>query len=319
MQKASLSGTVGAKSGLFEFLRVKMGLSSKTARRRYMLFLLLIAPAFILRIVTAAYPILQTVQLSFTNLDLIKNTNEFVGLKNYQTMLVDPGVQGALSFTIILVVASTILDLVIGMLIALLLNANFYGRGFARTINLIPWAVPTIVAGYVFRWFLDDQFGLITTWLYQISGIRLAAFIDATMARVLVVLAYVWKDAPFIAVIFLAGLQGVPEELYDAAKVDGASAWQRFWRITIPLIMPLTVTMGMFRLLWSLGNFDLVYGLTQGGPGVATSVLALQVFRTGILFFKFGMASAISIVLLILVAIIGFIGLWLFRRTEVSY
>jgi multiple sugar transport system permease protein len=87
----------------------------------------------------------------------------------------------------------------------------------------------------------------------------------------------------------------------------------------MPLIMPLTVTMGMFRLLWSLGNFDLVYGLTQGGPGVATSVLALQVFRTGILFFKFGMASAISIVLLIFVGIIGMVGLWMFRKTEVSY
>jgi multiple sugar transport system permease protein len=287
--------------------------------RRLTLFILLIAPAFILRIVTAAYPIFQTIQLSFTNLDLIKNTNAFVGFKNYQAMLTDPGVKGALSFTTLLVVSSTALDLIVGMLVALLLNANFRGRGFARTINLIPWAVPTIVAGYVFRWLLDDQFGLLTNWIYAISGVHLAAFVNVVAAKVIVILAYVWKDAPFIAVIFLAGLQGVPQEIYDAAKVDGANAWNRFWLITMPLIMPLTVTMGMFRLLWSLGNFDLVYGLTQGGPGVATSVLALQVFRTGILFFKFGMASAISIVLLIFVGIIGVIGLWMFRKTEVSY
>jgi multiple sugar transport system permease protein len=319
MQKINPTDAVVVKNGLFGSIQARMGLSDKTVLRRYLLFLLLIAPAFILRIVTAAYPIFQTIQLSFTNLDLIKNTNAFVGLKNYINMQTDPGVQGALSFTIQMVVASTFLDLVIGMLIALMLNSNFRGRGFARTINLIPWAVPTIVAGYVFRWFLDDQFGLVTTWIYQLSGIHVAAFIDAAAAKTLVILAYVWKDAPFIAVIFLAGLQGVPDELYDAAKVDGANAWNRFWLITIPLIMPLTVTMGMFRLLWSLGNFDLVYGLTQGGPGVATSVLALQVFRTGILFFKFGMASAISIVLLILVAIIGIIGLWLFRKTDVSY
>jgi multiple sugar transport system permease protein len=205
------------------------------------------------------------------------------------------------------------------MLIALLLNAAFRGRGFARTINLIPWAVPTIVVGYVFRWLLDDQFGLLTNWIYLVSGVHLAAFVNVTVARTVVILTYVWKDAPFIAVIFLAGLQGVPQEIYDAAKVDGTNAWNRFWLITMPLIMPLTVTMGMFRLLWSLGNFDLVYGLTQGGPGVATSVLALQVFRTGILFFKFGMASAISIVLLIFVGIIGMVGLWMFRKTEVSY
>ena len=319
MQKASTLEPVGRKNNLLESLQLKMGISSSTVRRRFMLFLLLIAPAFILRFVTAAYPIFQTIQLSLTNLDLIKNTNAFVGLNNYRQMAVDPGVQGALSFTIILVVASTVLDLVFGMLVALLLNANFRGRGFARVINLIPWAVPTIVAGYVFRWFLDDQFGLITTWIFQVTGVHVAAFIHVASARILVVLAYVWKDAPFIAVIFLAGLQGVPDELHDAAKVDGANAWNRFWRITIPLIMPLTVTMGMFRLLWSLGNFDLVYGLTQGGPGVATSVLALQVFRTGILFFKFGMASAISVVLLIFVALIGIVGLWLFRKTDVSY
>jgi multiple sugar transport system permease protein len=319
MQVINPADTGGAKRGGLEALQARLGLSSKAVRRRYLLFVLLIAPAFILRIVTAVYPIVQTIQLSFTNLDLIKNTNAFVGLNNYRTMLVDPSVKGALTFTTMMVVASTVLDLVIGMLIALLLNANFRGRGFARTINLIPWAVPTIVAGYVFRWLLDDQFGLLTTWIFQITGVHVAAFINVIAARLIVILAYVWKDAPFIAVIFLAGLQGVPEELYDAAKVDGANAWNRFWAITIPLIMPLTVTMGMFRLLWSLGNFDLVFGLTQGGPGVATSVLALQVFRTGILFFKFGMASAISIVLLIFVAIIGVVGLWLFRKTEVSY
>ena len=122
-----------------------------------------------------------------------------------------------------------------------------------------------------------------------------------------------------MAIILLAGMQGIPEDLYDAARVDGASAWQRFWMVTVPLIMPLTITMGLFRLVWSLGSFDLVYGLTFGGPGVATSVLALQVFREGILFFKFGFASAISVILLILVAIIGIVGLWLFRRSEVTY
>jgi multiple sugar transport system permease protein len=292
---------------------------SKTILRAYLLFLLLIAPAFLLRIVTAAYPILQTIQLSLTNQDLIGGTNEYIGLQNYQAMLSDYGVKGALYFTVLLVVSSTVLDLVIGMLIALLLNLNFRARGFARTINLIPWAVPTIVAGYAFRWLLDDQFGLLTNWIFDITGIRSALFISEFSARLTVILVYTWKDAPFIAVIFLAGLQGIPVELYDSAKVDGASAWQRFWTITLPLILPLAITMGVFRLLWTLGNFDLVYGLTQGGPGVSTSVLALQVFRTGILFFKFGMASAISVVLFILVAIIGVIGIWLFHKTDVTF
>jgi multiple sugar transport system permease protein len=304
--------------GFLSSLRRKLGIS-RFSQRRYLLFLLLITPAFVLRIITAAYPIAQTIQLSLTNLDLINGTNKFIGLQNYHAILTDYGVRGALSFTIILVVASTALDLIFGMLIALLLNAAFRGRGFARTINLIPWAVPTIVAGYAFRWLLDDQFGLIPAWVFAVSGVHMVSFISEFSARMVTVLAYVWKDAPFIAVIFLAGLQGVPADLYDAAKVDGANAWHRFWRVTMPLVMPLSITMGLFRLLWSLGSFDLVYGLTQGGPGVSTSVLALQVFRTGILFFKFGMASAISVVLLIFVAVIGLVGLWLFRRADVAY
>ena len=292
---------------------------SRTARRRYLLFILLIAPAFLLRLTTAAYPILQTIYLGFTNLSILKGTNDFVGLANYQAMGSNIGVQSATTFTIIFILATTILDLAIGMLIALLLNANFRGLTFARTINLIPWAIPTIVAGYAFRWLLDDQFGLLPFWVTQLTGLRPAIFISPLASQIAVILVHAWKDAPFMAIILLAGMQGIPEDLYDAARVDGANAWQRFWRLTIPLIMPLTITMGLFRLVWSLGGFDLVYGLTFGGPGVATSVLALQVFREGILFFKFGFASAISVILLILVAVIGVIGLWLFRKSEVTY
>jgi multiple sugar transport system permease protein len=292
---------------------------SETTRRRYLLFILLIAPAFLLRLTTAAYPILQTIYLGFTNLSILKGTNEFVGLENYLAMGGNLGVRSATGFTLVFIFATTILDLAIGMLIALLLNASFRGRTFARTINLIPWAIPTIVAGYAFRWLLDDQFGLLTNWVTQLTGLRPAIFISPLASQIAVILVHAWKDAPFMAIIFLAAMQGIPEDLYDAARVDGANAWQRFWRLTVPLIMPLTITMGLFRLVWSLGSFDLVYGLTFGGPGVATSVLALQVFREGILFFKFGFASAISVILLILVAFIGLIGLWLFRKSEVTY
>jgi len=292
---------------------------SGTARRRYLLFMLLIAPAFLLRLITAAYPILQTIYLGFTNLSILKGTNDFIGLDNYLAMGNNIGVRSATGFTIAFILTTTILDIVIGMLIALLLNSNFRGLTFARTINLIPWAIPTIVAGYAFRWLLDDQFGLLPFWVTQLTGLRPAIFINPLASQIAVILVHAWKDAPFMAIILLAGMQGIPEDLYDAARVDGASAWQRFWMLTVPLIMPLTITMGLFRLVWSLGSFDLVYGLTFGGPGVATSVLALQIFREGILFFKFGFASAISVVLLILVAVIGVIGLWLFRKSEVNY
>src|SRR5262249_38607207 len=154
----------------------------------------------------------------------------------------------------------------------------------ARAINLIPWAIPTIVAGYAFRWMLDDQFGMIPHWVVLLGGARPVIFISPDGARITTILVNVWKNAPFIAVVFLAGLQGVPEDLYDAAKVDGANGWQRFWSVTLPLIVPLVITMAMFFIVWQLANFDLIYGLTSGGPGVATEVLALRIFREGITF-----------------------------------
>lgn len=313
MQKA-----VATQTTLVTPKRARFALTA-AARRRYLLFALLITPVFALRLLTAAYPVLQTIALSLTNLDLIKHTNDFIGLQNFENMASDFGVRGSLEFTLQFVFGSTFLAVGIGLLIALLLNAAFFGRTFARTINLIPWVVPTIVAGYAFRWLLDDQFGLIPNWLFDTLGVRPALFITPFSARLITILVSAWKDAPFFAIVFLAGLQGVPTELYDAAKVDGTNPWQRFWNVTFPLLLPLTVTMVLFRLVWSLAGFDLVYGLTQGGPGVATTVLALQVFRQGILFFKFGFASAISVVLLILVALIGAVGLWLFRKTDVTY
>jgi multiple sugar transport system permease protein len=299
--------------------RFRVRLPSRATRRRYVLFVLLISPAFLLRFATAVYPIIQTFLYSLRNFSLLKGTNEYIGLQNYADITSNYGVRGALSFTVMYVLASTILQLVVGLLVAQLLNANFKGRTFARTINLIPWAIPTIVAGYAFRWLLDDQFGLIPYWYHELTGNQMIIFINPTWARVAVILVHVWKDAPFMAVVFLAGMQGIPLDLYEAAKVDGANALQRFSRITLPLVAPLVITMGLFRIVWSLAGFDLVYGLTSGGPGVATSVLALQVFREGILFFKFGFASAISVVLLILVAIVGLVGLRLYRHFDVTY
>jgi len=292
---------------------------SRATRQRYALFVLLVAPALLLRFSTAIYPIVETILYSFRDFSLLKGTDEYVAFENYADLTTNFGVRGALSFTIIYVLASTILELIVGLMIAQLLNANFKGRTFARTINLIPWAIPTIVAGYAFRWLLDEQFGLIPYWVSQITHEQMVVFIDPFTARLAVILVHVWKDAPFMAVVFLAGMQGIPVDLYEAAKVDGANAWHRFWRITLPLVAPLVITMGLFRIVWSLASFDLVYGLTQGGPGVATSVLSLQIFREGIMFFKFGFASAISVVLLLLVALVGAFGLALYRRFDVTY
>lgn len=292
--------------------------TSRATRRRYLIFWLLVGPALLLRVLTAGYPFLQTIYLSLTNLDFINGTNDFVGLRNFTKLTSDFGIQSAVNFTLLFVVISTGFQLVLGVLIALLLNADFGGRPLVRAVNLIPWAIPGIVAAYTFSWLLDDQFGLLPHWVFLLTGVRPVVFVSATGARIATILVNVWKNTPFMAVVLLAGLQGVSEDLYDAGKVDGATAWQRFWRITLPLMRPLLISNGMFFIVWQMASFDLIYGLTAGGPGNATAVLALRIYQQGMLFFKFGFASAIGVVMLVLVGLVGLAGILAFRRYEVS-
>ncbi len=292
---------------------------SRSTSRRYLTFVLLVFPALALRLATAAYPIFKTFQMSLRDISLLYGTDVYVGLDNFKLLPDDFGVRGALDFTLIFVLASTLLQLIFGLMIAQLLNANFKGRIVARAVNLIPWAIPTIVAAYTFQWMLDDQFGMIPHWVGFLTGHRPVVFISPHGAKLAVIFVNVWKNAPFMAVVFLAGLQGVPEELYEAAKVDGANAAQRFWSITLPLIAPLVITMGTFFIVWQIASFDLIYGLTKGGPGVATSVLALRVFDEGLLYFKFGFASAIAVVLLLIVSLVGLAGIALFRWFQVEF
>lgn len=254
-------------------------------RRRYALFLLLIAPAVVLRLVTSLYPVVHTAYLSLFDVNLIMGRHDFAGWWNYVDLRYDRAITGSISFTVLFVAASTVLQLVLGFGVALLLNAPFRGRWLVRTTNLIPWAIPTIVAAIGFRWLLDDQYGML---------------ID------------LWSR------IFLAGLQSVPAEVYEAARIDGAGRLQSLRYITIPFCASLVTTVGVFFVIWQLASFDLIYGMTQGGPGVATSVISYRIFQLGFLWFNYGMASALSMVLFALVAVVGVLGLALVKRQQVS-
>jgi multiple sugar transport system permease protein len=298
--------------------RLNLFRSSNWRQQRVIIFVALVAPVFILRFVTSVYPIADTIRLSFTNTHLIDQTNDFIGLGNYVFMPKDPAIRSAMGFTIAMVLISTAMQLFLGLLIALMLNSIRKGRNFGRAINLIPWAIPSISAAYAFRWLLDDQFGLIPEWTFLLTGNRPLIFLTALGAQTALILLTVWKNVSFVAILFLAGLQGVPVELYEAAKVDGANGWQSFWSITLPLVMPLIVIMSIFLMIGQLGGIDLVYGLTGGGPGNATATLGLRIFQEGMRFFKFGYASAISVVLLLLICVIGALGLLVNRKVEVN-
>jgi multiple sugar transport system permease protein len=283
-------------------------------RNAIFLFWLLVGPVVLLRLATAAYPIGRTLWLSMTDTHLFDSEHAFVGLENFRLLFSDPDFSKILGFSLVFIALSTFLELVFGLLIASFLNSKFKGRFLARTINLIPWAIPTIVAAYAFQWILDDQFGMFSHWISEAFGVRPAVLNTAFGARVTLILVNVWKNSSFMAIIFLAGLQGVPEELYEAARVDGAGPVRRFFTITLPMLMPLMITMGMYFLIWQLANFDLVYGLTSGGPGIATTILPLNIFHEGLIFFKFGYGSAISVILMLIVSVLGFFGMLQFKK-----
>jgi multiple sugar transport system permease protein len=288
-----------------------------SARARLItLFCILVLPALALRLFTAVWPIIATIDWSFRRVDAMGAGN-YVGFANYSRFLGDQVMTASFGFTFWYVIASTILQICLGLLVSLLLNAAFKGRAIARSINLIPWAVPLIVAAMGFRWLLDDQYGLINDLLIRVGLPPVHWLIQADTARLGVIAANVWRNTPFIAMIFLAGLQGIPQDLYEAAQLDGAGPVQLFRYVTLPLVLPLVITMSMFFAIWQLASFDLIYGMTQGGPGFATSVLAWQIYKQAFQAFNFGYASAISVVLLLVIALFGAFGYMLFRTRQV--
>jgi multiple sugar transport system permease protein len=291
--------------------------SLSLTQRRYLLALSLILPVILLRAFTALYPFVQTILFAFQNYNPAFPPIKWIGWQNFTRLGSDPVVQGSISFTIIFVVVSTVFQLIFGMMIASLLNTPFRLRGVARVINLIPWAVPMVVVAIGFRWMFDDQFGMIPDLLGRGLGLHPRWLIDPNGARVAILIVSIWKSTPFVAVLLLAGLQGVPQELYEAARIDGCSRPQLFLHITLPMMLPLIVTTGMFMLIWQLAVFDLPYTMTGGGPGFSTSVLAYKIFQE-INNLNFGYASSIGMLLFVIVGIVGVIGLIIFRRVQVS-
>jgi len=291
---------------------------TQRARRGMLIVGLLLLPAVALRLFTAVYPFLNTIWLSFHDWNPAFPPQRFAGLKNFQALARDIAVISSVDFTILFVALSTILQIVLGLIIALILNRIFPGRGLVRAVNLIPWAIPMVVAAIGFRWMYDVQYGIINDLLYRTIGVKVPWLVDFWGARAAVIATNTWKSAPFVGLVLLAALQGVPQDLYEAGKVDGTNRISAFFYITLPLIMPQIVTIGLFMVVWQLAAFDLIFVMTGGGPGFATQVLAYRIYQVAFTALNFGYASAISMVLFVVVGIASIIGLLLFRKVEVS-
>ena len=250
----------------------------------------LLAPALLLLAAVAVGPLAATVWESLHHHDLRMPWlgRPFIGLDNYRAATTDTRLHEAVLHTVVFAAFSVSLELVLGMALAVALDALARGRAMARVIVLLPWALPTVVAALVWRFMFDSQ-GIAGTVYEDWLSRPYAAWVP-------VILGDVWKSTPFVALLLLAGLQGIDESLYEAARMDGASGWRRFTHITLPLLRPALAVALVFRTLDAFRVFDLVYVLTGGGPGTATEVIALYAFTTLLQDLRFGYGSALSVI-----------------------
>lgn len=287
------------------------------SQRRALLAFSLVTPALLLRAFTTLYPFVETLLLSVQRHNPAFPPRSYNGLRNFESVANNLIVRESLEFTLLFVFSSTFFQVFFGLLIAHLLNAEFRLRGFSRMISLIPWAIPMVVVGIASRWLFDDDFGMIPDIASRFFGYEGDWLIDPVVARTAVTSVNIWKSMPFVALILLAGLQGISDDLYEAARVDGANILQQFRFITIPMLMPLMVTISMFMLVWQLATFDLPFTMTGGGPGFATTVLAQKIYED-INTLNYSRAATLSVLLFAVVAVISVVGLTVTRRVEVK-
>ena len=277
-------------------------LGPEAAERR--LGWILVAPALLAIALVALFPLGWTAweSLHLHDLRMPWLGKPFVGLANYAEALGDPRFGAALVHTGIFVAVTVALELALGLALALAMDRAFPGRGVVRAAALLPWAIPTVVAGLLWRFLFDDRAGVVNaalaaSGLVEDPGVW---FVRPLTAWVPVVLADVWKTTPFVALLLLAGLQGVPRELHEAAAVDGAGPWRRLRHVTLPLLRPAILVALVFRTLDAFRVFDLIYVLTGGGPGTATEPVALYTFNVLLQNLRFGYGSALSVLVFLI-------------------
>jgi multiple sugar transport system permease protein len=265
---------------------------------------LMTTPSLLLIALVAVYPILYAIWLSLHEYSLIRagvsRWASPAGLGNYIDAFQDSEFIDSVVTTFVFTIASVFLETVIGLVMALIMATAFKGQGLLRTVVLVPWAVLTVVTAIMWRTIVDPNLGF----LNQILGTNTVWLGEEPQALIIMILADTWKTAPFMALLLLAGLQVIPGEIYEAAKVDGATAWQRFRRITLPLLMPALLVALIFRTLDALRAFDLPKVLTNGANGTTTmSLIAQRTFQENRLY---GEGAAYSIITFLIVMIVSF-------------
>jgi trehalose/maltose transport system permease protein len=276
---------------------------SKLQRRQARIGWVLLIPALAVVALVAIYPLGKTIYYSFTNQEFLQGIEptKWVGLENYRTLWHDSIFRSAVWETVKFTLITVSFEFVLGMIIALVVNSSFKGRGAMRAVMLVPWAIPTVVAAQMRQWMYDDVYGVIND-----AGVRLhllshshAWISEPSTALASVCAVDIWKTSPFVALLLLAGLQVIPRDLYEAADVDGASKIQQFWRITLPLLRPAILVALIFRTLDALRVFDVFYVFFGNRPDTQTMAIYAQSTIVGDGHVGYGSAVSVAIFLII--------------------
>jgi ABC-type sugar transport system permease subunit len=258
---------------------------------------MLLAPAFALLALIVAYPIGKLIWNSFFDLRLSGGADalKFIGVQNYADVLHDKDFWNAAGNTLLITLITVPGALIVGLGLAMLANLPFKRRWPVRLALLLPWALPLSFVGLIFAWFFHTEYGVVNDVVQRLSFAPTMWLLTPSFALAAICAAIIWKTSSFMALILLAGLQMIPRSLYEAAEVDGASRWQQFWQITVPMLMPSITVALIFRTITALQTFDIPYTMTKGGPGNATETLAMLIHKTTIDYLDVGYGSTLAV------------------------
>jgi ABC-type sugar transport systems, permease components len=266
-----------------------------------------------------AYPIAKAALMSFQYWYMPSpkpEKNYFVGFQNYYNVFADPKFTNSVLITTLYIVITVILRFILGLITSILFNKGIKGRGIARALIVIPWAVPEVVACLIWILMYDTDFGIINFLALNlhIFSQPFGFLTNPSIALYSAMAVNIWKGFPFVAIMLLAGLQSIPAELYEAANVDGAKSYQQFFKITLPMLKPVSLVVFLLLIIWTIKDFGIAFLLARGGPSNATEILTIYIYQTAFKFFDFGKAAATGMIMLAISLIFTYVYLKLLNK-----
>ncbi len=281
---------------------------SRKKREDLAVIAFLMAPAVLIMTLVTFYPLINSFLISLRAWDLTKPQSgfPFIGFANYLHVLQDPAFWQSARITAIFVLGAVSIEITLGVALALLLNRDFKGKNLVRVIALVPWAIPAVVNGIMWKWILNPAYGALNGVLFSMGIIQnyIIWLGNPKTALFMCILADTWKETPFIMLLFLAALQTIPKDLYEAAMVDGCGSLQSLFRITLPLIRPTLFVALSLRTIWALKSFDLIYTLTAGGPAGGTSVIGYYTYLKAFVSLNLGRGAAVAYLMTLVIIIL---------------